>query len=64
MKGTEVVHGHWTEVTLPHPSSLEASIDVPFNFNESGGERDGWDDGIIIVGDRRLLEAVCRRYDD
>eukprot|EP00978_Attheya_sp_CCMP212_P012069 scaffold30001_cov39-Attheya_sp.AAC.1 len=59
--------GSWTSDrshTLPRPSSIEASIDVTFNFNESGRERDGWGDGIIIVGDRWLLEAACRRYDD
>eukprot|EP00978_Attheya_sp_CCMP212_P010712 scaffold26035_cov34-Attheya_sp.AAC.1 len=51
--------------TLPRPSSLEASIDVTFNFDELGRERDGcWGDDIIMVGDRWLLEAVCRRHDD
>eukprot|EP00978_Attheya_sp_CCMP212_P039554 scaffold206859_cov71-Attheya_sp.AAC.2 len=34
--------------TLPRPSLLEASIDVNFNFDESGGERNGWGDGIVM----------------
>eukprot|EP00978_Attheya_sp_CCMP212_P038697 scaffold194499_cov47-Attheya_sp.AAC.1 len=61
------ISGSWASdrsQSLPRPSSLEASIDVTFNFDESGRERDGWGNGIIMVGDWWLLEAVCRRYDD
>jgi hypothetical protein len=47
--------------TAERMENRHTSIDVTFNFDESGRERDGWGDGIVMVGDRRLLEAVCRR---